>query len=68
MISIKIFSYVIFIILLLGISSCAPEGRSYAEYGFFSGVIHGFCFPFALIGKVIGMDVGLYAEHNSGFF
>lgn len=64
----KIFPFAIFFLLLLGISSCAPEGRSYTEYGFFSGIIHGFCFPVALIGKVIGMDVGLYAEHNSGFF
>ncbi len=62
------FSYAILFLILLGISSCAPEGRTYDEYGFFSGIIHGFCFPFALIGKIVGADVGLYAEHNSGFF
>ena len=49
-------------------SSCAPAHRTSDEYGFFSGIIHGLVFVFALIGKLFGFDVGLYAEHNSGFF
>jgi hypothetical protein len=60
---------VILLIFILSVSSCAPEGRTYEEYGFFSGIIHGFCFfPFSIIGKVFGADIGLYAENNSGLF
>lgn len=54
--------------IILTISSCAPEGRTYDEYGFFSGIWHGICFPFAIIGKIFGADIGIYAQHNSGFF
>jgi hypothetical protein len=25
-------------------------------------------FPFALIGKLFGADIGLYADNNTGFF
>ena len=58
----------IFAILCLSIVSCAPKGHTSDEYGFFSGIWHGFCvFPFALLGKLFGLDIGLYAEHNSGF-
>ena len=53
--------------LMLNMSSCAPEGHTRDEYGFFSGFIHGFVFIFALIGKLFGADIGLYAENNSGF-
>lgn len=53
---------------VISISSCAPEGRTYQEYGFFSGIWHGICFPFAIIGKIFGADFGIYAENNSGFF
>ena len=56
----------IFIIFIL--SSCAPAGNSYKEYGFLSGILHGFVFIFALIGKLFGAHVGLYAENNTGFF
>ncbi len=55
-------------IFLLFLSSCAPEGDTHKEYGFFSGILHGFVFFFALIGKLFSADVGLYAENNSGFF
>ena len=58
----------VFVILCLSIVSCAPSGHTSAEYGFFSGIWHGFCvFPFSLLGKLFGLDIGLYAEHNSGF-
>lgn len=63
---------IIIIVLLLFIAtnlfSCAPDGYSSNEYGFFSGILHGFIFIFALIGKLLSFDVGLYAEHNTGFF
>lgn len=62
--------YHIFLLLMivLSISSCAPESRTYEEYGFFSGIWHGICFPFSIIGKIFGADIGLYAQNNSGFF
>lgn len=55
-------------LLCLTMSSCAPKGYTEYEYGFFSGLWHGFCFPIALIGKLFGADIGLYAENNTGFF
>ncbi|MBM3161650.1 MAG: hypothetical protein FJZ66_09985 [Bacteroidetes bacterium] len=57
----------IFISILFIVSSCAPEGYTSDEYGFFSGIWHGICLPFALIGKLFGADIGIYAENNSGF-
>jgi hypothetical protein len=55
-------------IFLFSFSSCAPAGDTDKEYGFFSGILHGIVFFFALIGKLFGADVGLYAENNTGFF
>ena len=59
---------VLIICLLTTLSSCAPKGHTSDEYGFFSGIIHGIVIVFALIGKLFGADVGIYAEHNTGFF
>lgn len=59
---------VLIICLLTTLSSCAPKGYSSDEYGFFSGIIHGIVIVFALIGKLFGADVGIYAENNTGFF
>jgi len=60
------------ILLLVIISvmfvSCAPSGYSSQEAGFFSGIWHGIIFVFSLIGKLFGLKIGIYAEHNSGFF
>lgn len=53
---------------ILILTSCAPKGPTPDEYGFFSGIWHGIVWPFALIGKLFGSDIGLYAENNSGFF
>lgn len=53
---------------LVSLTACAPEGHTYKEYGFFSGIWHGICMPFALVGKLFGSDIGLYAENNTGFF
>ena len=58
----------ILITLILTMHSCAPEGMTYEEYGILSGIWHGICFPFALLGKLFGADVGIYASNNSGLF
>lgn len=54
-------------ILLLALTSCAPEGYTRHEAGFFSGIWHGLIIIPSLIGKLFGADIGLYAEHNTGF-
>lgn len=64
----KIIISTIILFVLLSLTSCAPKGETVTEYGFFSGIIHGIVFFFSLIGKLFGINVGLYAEHNSGFF
>lgn len=56
------------LVLIFSLSSCASAGYTSSEAGFFSGILHGFVFFFALIGKLFGADIGLYAEHNTGFF
>ena len=55
-------------LVLIFFSSCAPEGNTIREYGFFSGILHGFVFIFVVIGKIFNADVGIYAVHNSGTF
>ncbi len=55
------------LICLVIFSSCAPAHHTAKEYGFLYGIVHGFLFFFALIGKLFGVTTGLYAEHNSGF-
>lgn len=54
------------IILILGFTSCAPQGNSFFEYGFFFGVWHGIIFPFSLMGKMAGLHIGIFADNNSG--
>jgi len=55
-------------LLLINLTSCAPSGYESDEAGFFSGIWHGMILIFSIIGKVFGADIGIYAEHNSGFF
>jgi hypothetical protein len=55
------------ILLLINLSSCAPSGYEYNEAGFFSGIWHGLIIVFSLMGKLIGMDIGIYADNNTGF-
>ncbi len=58
--------------ILLGIlfllDSCAPPGDTETRYGFLMGIVHGLAFPFALVSKLIGMNFGLYALNNTGFW
>jgi hypothetical protein len=58
----------ILIFVVINLSSCAPAGYTSHRSGFFSGIIHGFVFIFALLGKLFGFHNGLYAENNTGFF
>lgn len=60
-------NFFIFATLVTILSACAPEGSTATEYGFVYGIWHGICFPFALVGKLFGYHVGLYAANNSGF-
>jgi hypothetical protein len=60
------FTYLLVICIV--VSSCAPKGYSADEAGFFSGLWHGFIIIFSLLGKLFGANVGIYAEHNTGFF
>lgn len=58
----------VIIVCLFTLASCAPAGHTREEYGFISGIVHGFIFIFALIGKLFGWEHGLYAANNTGFF
>lgn len=57
---------VLFLLLILCLTSCAPAGVTEYEYGFFSGVWHSLIFTFAAIGKLLGLNIGLYAITNNG--
>lgn len=47
--------------------SCAPSGYERPEAGFLSGLWHGIILVFSILGKIIGRDIGIYAENNTGF-
>ncbi|MCB9804219.1 hypothetical protein H6769_00975 [Candidatus Peribacteria bacterium] len=64
----KLIIGIILFLILTNLSSCAPSGYESDQAGFFSGVWHGFIIVFSLIGKLFNADIGIYAEHNSGFF
>ena len=62
----KIIKIGLFLFLILSLTSCAPAGVTEYEYGFFGGFWHGFILTFSLVGNLFGMDIGLFAETNSG--
>jgi hypothetical protein len=64
----KYYQFLILFLILITLSSCAAKGETSYEYGFWGGSWHGICLPFAIIGKLFGFNIGLYAENNSGFF
>jgi hypothetical protein len=64
----KIVIVLVMLVFLMSLSSCAPKGYESSESGFFSGIWHGLIIIFSLIGKLFGANIGIYAEHNSGFF
>lgn len=63
----KIIIGFILVFIVFSLTSCAPEGGSSHEYGFFGGIWHGIILIFSLIGKLFGGDIGIYADHNTGF-
>ena len=77
----KFFIYLTVLATLLSLSGCAQHytGASISDpYGFFSGILHGFIFPFALIANIISWvlsilgislfpDIQLVGRPNTGF-
>lgn len=63
----KLAFFFLFVVVFLNLTSCAPLGYTPNESGFFSGLWHGIIVGFSLIGKLFGADIGIYAEHNTGF-
>lgn len=56
------------LVIVFSLTSCAANGYAPYTSGFFAGIWHGIVLPFALIGKLFGADIGIYAENNTGFF
>lgn len=54
------------LLVLFLVTSCAPVGMSDQQYGFLYGIVQGFISPFVLIAKLFGVQIGLYAENNTG--
>ena len=63
----KILIMLLLLIFVISISSCAPNHYESHKSGFFSGILHGMIIVFSLIGKLFGFNIGIYAEHNTGF-
>lgn len=73
--------YLVLITALLFLNGCAQHytGVTYSDpYGFFSGILHGFIFPFALIANIVSWvlsfiginiftDIQLVGRPNTGF-
>lgn len=57
----------ILLFCITSLYSCAPNGYVSSQAGFFSGIWHGMIIVFSIIGKIFGADLGIYAEHNTGF-
>lgn len=69
----KIKLFYILLISSIVFSGCAEKievafpNNAY-EYGFFSGLWHGFIAPFSLIGMLFDSSIAVFASKNSGFF
>ncbi|MFC0779348.1 hypothetical protein [Flavobacterium sp. HJSW_4] len=63
----KITIGLLLLILVTSFVSCAPKHYESYQSGFFSGIWHGMIIVFSLIGKLFGFNIGIYAEHNTGF-
>ena len=63
----KIIIGLILLFIAISLSSCAPNHYESSKSGFFSGIWHGIIIVFSILGKLIGLNIGIYAEHNTGF-
>ena len=63
----KIAIILLVILCITTLTSCAANGYESDKSGFFSVIWHGIIIVFSLIGKLFGRDIGIYAEHNTGF-
>ncbi|MCC6463616.1 MAG: hypothetical protein IT260_24310 [Saprospiraceae bacterium] len=54
-------------VLCLAFVSCAPGELTLKEYGFLHGLWHGFIAFFSIIGKFLGLSIGVYAQNVSGW-
>jgi hypothetical protein len=63
----KIALLLLVVLCITTLTSCAPNGYESDKSGFFSGIWHGIIIVFSLVGKLFGRDIGIYAEHNTGF-
>ena len=64
----KVIKTILVLILLIGITSCAPAGPTEHEYGFFAGFWHSLLLPVSSIGSLLSSEIGVYAETNNGFW
>jgi hypothetical protein len=64
--------FVLAIIVLLSLSSCADVGINQTGcltghvYGFWGGLWHGIIAPFSFFGSLIWDDISMYAVNNNG--
>ncbi len=70
----KIFLFLIFCILIVAMSGCAPanhlvltQGFAGKIYGFWWGILHGMIAPVVVWISLFRDDVSIYAVYNSGF-
>jgi len=63
----RFFLPLFFLTLIVGVVSCAPEKLTIEDHGFFSGLWHGLVAFFSVIGKSLGLKIGVYALNNTGF-
>jgi hypothetical protein len=70
---------IVFALVLAGCASQYAPERMVHPYGFFYGILHGFLFPFALMGKLLSWALSLFGisfldgvtiigRPNTGFF
>ncbi|WP_189604812.1 hypothetical protein [Salinimicrobium marinum] len=64
----RLITIVLFLFLVLCLTSCAPAGPTEYEYGFFSGVWHSFISPISVIGSAFSSEIAVYAVTNNGFW
>jgi apolipoprotein N-acyltransferase len=62
----RIFNGLLLLMILFYITSCAPVGMTKEAYGFLYGIFHGFISPFVWMAKLLGANIGMHAEHNTG--